>query len=332
MSTWKTIFDELPLDGQEVWVRLISVYGELALATYDSFNQSFLLSTTNLTFPAYQVSRWKFYQSAPDADAVAFIDACQFEANSVMSARNKSAVFSLVSNLKGIGTLNGTNFWDIVDKDISYLLPYIPINNTTATVATFKINLFKPTNFKTFTAFVAGDFNVNGLTGGTAKFVNTGVAYSSFPQDNQCFAAFSRTSLTGARALFGAVSTVAPLGSVYLAPRTSSNTVAGSCATAVTSSFVNTNSVGFFAVNRRNSANFNIVRNAVINNFAVASVPCHNFNIYLHANNLNNTSVADVSAHQITTQIGLNVGLTNNQLLDLYECVVNYNTILNRNI
>lgn len=56
---WKSIFKELPINEQVVWVRVTSVYGELAQAQYNSSNQTFTIMLTGVIIPAYQVSRWK---------------------------------------------------------------------------------------------------------------------------------------------------------------------------------------------------------------------------------------------------------------------------------
>lgn len=56
---WKTIFKELPLNNQIVWIRVLNVYGELAQAKYNSKKQTFEVVLTGVIIPVYQVSRWK---------------------------------------------------------------------------------------------------------------------------------------------------------------------------------------------------------------------------------------------------------------------------------
>ncbi|MCC6181038.1 MAG: hypothetical protein IT237_04325 [Bacteroidia bacterium] len=56
---WKSVFKELPVNEQIVWVRVTSVYGELAQAQYNSSNQTFTTTLTGVVLPVYQVSRWK---------------------------------------------------------------------------------------------------------------------------------------------------------------------------------------------------------------------------------------------------------------------------------
>lgn len=58
---WQSPFKQLPSNGQQVWIRVTSIYGELAVATYNSLLQQFTTDTTSVVIPAYQVSRWKAY-------------------------------------------------------------------------------------------------------------------------------------------------------------------------------------------------------------------------------------------------------------------------------
>lgn len=55
---WKSPFKFLPNDEQIVWIRVISIYGELTQAEYSESNQTFTVVSTGLIIPAYVVSRW----------------------------------------------------------------------------------------------------------------------------------------------------------------------------------------------------------------------------------------------------------------------------------
>lgn len=56
---WKSLFKELPLHEQIVWIRVLNQYGELAQAEWNETNQTFTTTLTGVVIPAYQVSRWK---------------------------------------------------------------------------------------------------------------------------------------------------------------------------------------------------------------------------------------------------------------------------------
>ena len=59
-SVWKSVFKELPPNGTIVWIRVTSVYGELALAEFISVKKEFKVLATNVIIPVYQVSRWRY--------------------------------------------------------------------------------------------------------------------------------------------------------------------------------------------------------------------------------------------------------------------------------
>lgn len=56
---WKSLFKELPVNNQIVWIRVLNQYGELAQAQWSETNQTFTTTLTGIVIPAYQVSRWK---------------------------------------------------------------------------------------------------------------------------------------------------------------------------------------------------------------------------------------------------------------------------------
>jgi len=56
---WNSIFDSKPANNQIVWIRVISVYGQLTLAQYKASTQVFTTVTTSINIPAYQIGRWR---------------------------------------------------------------------------------------------------------------------------------------------------------------------------------------------------------------------------------------------------------------------------------
>ena len=59
MNNWNTIYKQLPNDTQTVWIRVLNIYGQITLATYDELTQTFTTIPTNLIIPVYLVARWK---------------------------------------------------------------------------------------------------------------------------------------------------------------------------------------------------------------------------------------------------------------------------------
>ncbi len=58
-EVWKTIFEQLPVDEEIVWIRVLGIYGELAKATFDATAQELTTVATGVTIPIYLVGRWK---------------------------------------------------------------------------------------------------------------------------------------------------------------------------------------------------------------------------------------------------------------------------------
>lgn len=56
---WNSIFDTKPANNQVVWIRVIGIYGQLALAQYKKTAQTFTTTVTGIVIPAYQVGRWR---------------------------------------------------------------------------------------------------------------------------------------------------------------------------------------------------------------------------------------------------------------------------------
>ena len=56
---WKTVFLEVPVNLEVVWIRVLNIYGELTLAQYIAANQTFVVQSTGIIIPVYFVSRWK---------------------------------------------------------------------------------------------------------------------------------------------------------------------------------------------------------------------------------------------------------------------------------
>lgn len=58
---WQSPFQALPAHNQQVWIRVNTVYGELAVATYSSIQRQFRTDVTQVIIPEYVVARWKPY-------------------------------------------------------------------------------------------------------------------------------------------------------------------------------------------------------------------------------------------------------------------------------
>lgn len=58
---WKTIFKEMPINKSTYWIRVLNVYGELAVAEFIAERQIFKTIDTGIEIPMFMVSRYKIY-------------------------------------------------------------------------------------------------------------------------------------------------------------------------------------------------------------------------------------------------------------------------------
>ena len=58
-SPWKSLANELPVDGSTVWIRILNYYGPPFAAVWDLATQQFTTVTTGLLVPAYYIARWR---------------------------------------------------------------------------------------------------------------------------------------------------------------------------------------------------------------------------------------------------------------------------------
>jgi hypothetical protein len=58
-TIWNSPFLTLPANNQIVWIRVISVYGQLGKAKWKAAQQKFIVQGVDIDIPVYMVSRWK---------------------------------------------------------------------------------------------------------------------------------------------------------------------------------------------------------------------------------------------------------------------------------
>ncbi len=56
---WKSPYDSLPVDQEIVWIRVLSMFGQISLAEWNEVDQTFITQDTSIIIPVYMVSRWR---------------------------------------------------------------------------------------------------------------------------------------------------------------------------------------------------------------------------------------------------------------------------------
>jgi hypothetical protein len=59
MAQWKYIYEALPSDGQDCWLRVVYSSAAPIRCTWVAASSSFHLTTTGLVYPAYMCFRWR---------------------------------------------------------------------------------------------------------------------------------------------------------------------------------------------------------------------------------------------------------------------------------
>lgn len=59
MAIWKTLPTQLPVDAEEVWVRLNYWFGAPFKAIYSESADTFTDSVNSIVYPIWTISRWR---------------------------------------------------------------------------------------------------------------------------------------------------------------------------------------------------------------------------------------------------------------------------------
>lgn len=226
-----------------------------------------------------------------DADAWAFITEAQTVAVSTMGTRQRDELNYVHLFLKGqvAGGINVYSTWKAAGV---FWRADIPINDTTANSGVYAMNLLNATEKGTFVGFVAGDFTINGVTGGSGKYFNFGKAPSAFPQNGVSHYLYSRTNSMLNAISFGsstAVGDPAGVSATVITTKFTDGRLYGKVNRAAgydINSFIMPDTLGLIGI-ERNSGNVNLVKNGSVISTATGttSTTPSSFNMYAHANN-----------------------------------------------
>jgi len=101
-----------------------------------------------------------------------------------MEARQRNTICGTVSRLKGNGTANGSDLWARMLAAGTRLWLLAPSSDSIASADGFRIEFLTATQRGTYLNFVAGDFQPNGVTGGSTKVFRTIDAVNVFPTND----------------------------------------------------------------------------------------------------------------------------------------------------
>jgi len=255
-----------------------------------------------------------------DANAIAFILAHEASTGLTMGDTQKNAINNLYKRLKGQGTTNSSNLYNMAVSNGARIFPLCPTNDSTASENGYKLDLVSDgANIGTYNNFVSGDFNVNGATGGTTKWFDSGKNATQFSLTNVSHWVYSRTNSAGTFSEIGTNSRT------QLDLRVSGNLARIRINDNTTNTISNTSSLRFFGISRNGTTKYFINQTTKTSVGTVANVSS-SVVISFHAQ----TNGGGVSLTESTRQLSFYIvglsDLTQNEIDDLYYCVQQYQT------
>lgn len=141
-----------------------------------------------------------------DVHATAFIATHEANTGVAMGSVQKNAVNNRYLRYKNIlPTPNGSVLWTILNaaSPKPVILPFCPINDTTASASAYQIDFVKALVRGSFINFVSGDFTPQGVIGGATKYYKTNFSLSAYPKDNVGHYVYLRSNPLLAANIFG---------------------------------------------------------------------------------------------------------------------------------
>jgi hypothetical protein len=259
-----------------------------------------------------------------DPDAAEFIANWEAETSTTMQLTQQMAINDFYRGLKGEGTPNGSNLWALATSTNARIYPLIPLNDTTANAASYRLDAVSKGVLKgTYANFAGGDFTPQGVIGGATKFFNSGVAPNAYAlNDNTLFSYVRGNNALASQSIAGSSISISPQDSrTTFNPRNGSSVFSTAFNSNSSGNVSNTNSSGLVGIQRTNSTTVQPTRNGLIlGDITYSSTTTNSFNYYFHGENESN-SLSFFSTRQLCFyEVGM-PALTANQLIDFYTVV-----------
>ena len=186
-TSYSFLFQQL--DGSFTSVVQASNTYDWTVSKYDNFNVT-VVATDNVNSGVGADEG----VTTGDVDADAIITAQETAIGGSMDATAQAWVLGFILRLKGIYTTLPENVFEQLSDANSELYAMFPDTSTTASVSGYSINAIDPTRNATMVGFVAGDATVNGITGGSGKYMIMNNAPSDYGQNDTSLHAYIRTA------------------------------------------------------------------------------------------------------------------------------------------
>ena len=123
-------------------------------------------------------------------EALDFISAHETATGVSMDQIQRNTICGFVDRLKGNGTTNGSDLWTAFTNAGSRIFPLAPSSDLVSSADACRMELITQTQRGTYINFLAGDFQPNGVTGGSTKIFRCGNAPTDYAPDDLGFGTY----------------------------------------------------------------------------------------------------------------------------------------------
>jgi hypothetical protein len=130
-----------------------------------------------------------------DVDALEFISNWETNTEVTMETTQRLAVDELYKGLKGLNTVNGTDFLTDAKSRGAIILPLVPLDNSNANALAYELDMVSNGVYKSnLVGYVSDDITPLGLQGASTKRVNTGKTAADYSSSDVMIGVYNRTS------------------------------------------------------------------------------------------------------------------------------------------
>jgi hypothetical protein len=132
-----------------------------------------------------------------DVDALEFITNWETNTTVVMQETQRLAVDELYRGLKGLNTVNGTDFLTDAKTRGAIILPMVPLNNTQANALAYELDAVSNGVYKTtFVGWTGGQISADGVLSATnGRNIQSGKNPSNYDRDSVLVGGYARNNV-----------------------------------------------------------------------------------------------------------------------------------------
>lgn len=132
-----------------------------------------------------------------DVTALAYVAQHNTLSGFTMATPQQEMAQTFYQMMKGTGTTNGSDLHTKMVNSNSVIIAFTPVSNTQVSLAPIAINLVDPSEVLPIVGFSVADVAIDGVTGGTGKYIRMSRSPSTFGQNDVAVHAWGRGAASG---------------------------------------------------------------------------------------------------------------------------------------